>query len=306
MMLPMNNTTNPIKICIVRKLNDPFNLDINMFVDNIHQAAKDLGYIVIEESDLSPASPNQFILSVGGDGTMLHAMRLSEKYNAICTGFHAGNLGFLNDFDLADYTIHPIQIHTLMSRFDEQEWLTENIEYRYSLRVCGYHHNSSVVEREIPDLAHAFNEISISSISSDTILKYDMIINGDFAGHHRANSVLVSPPNGSTAYSLSAGGALIDPSAKVIQIVPVAPNTLTSRPIIVPMFSEYTLPVVIEIHLDNGFNKVVRIDGRQTFDIEPDNLSKSIVIEAAGYAQVLHNPFWSFYETLTAKLGWAR
>ena len=284
-------------IYFVRKLNAPDNPIVHDLIAAITIKAAEHGINIIPtlpEDVLELRNLKTLVISVGGDGTMLQAMRISSKYSCACTGFHAGKLGFLNDFSAT--TNIDDSIHQLFQLLTDQVIFYSYLENRIPIRVSLLNNVRSTIN---PPLS--FNEVAISRLYSDQILEYDLCIDGEYLGTHRSNSLLISTPTGSTAYSLSAGGSIILPHAEVLQIVPVAPNTLASRPLIIPIRHGHNL-VQVDVKPLN-IDAAMRIDGMK---IELHEQLTSITVEAGPVATILHNPKWSFFNTLATKLGWLK
>jgi NAD+ kinase len=216
---------------------------------------------------------------------MLEAMRVAARADATAIGVNLGRIGFLTDISVQEHLTHAIAaaILRLTDTFIEERLLLE------------------------PSFGNmlAINEVSISQLYADAMITYRLIIGDVDAGVHRANGLLISTPTGSTAYSLSVGGALMLPEMDAIQIVPVAPSTMTSRPIIVPSTTSIQLQVW-------GGAVTVRADGQilDTAPVSKDSTpSKSdpyklTVKPYARKAKVLHFSGWNFFDVLTEKLGW--
>jgi NAD+ kinase len=231
------------------------------------------------------------IVAIGGDGTMLQAMRTAVLHDATAVGINLGRVGFLTDINSSQF---PSQV---------------NFEDFFTNLLTGSNVNQFVEQRTMlwiirgakPNLAG--NEVSISRTGSDSMIEYSIYVNRSAVGTHRANSILISTATGSTAYALSAGGALMLPALDAFQIVPVAPLTLTSRPIVVPGDSLITIEAWA-----SGIS--VRADGNvieetnQTFTRENPF---SITLQAfERRCKVLHLDGWNFFDILSEKLGWIK
>jgi len=144
----------------------------------------------------------------------------------------------------------------------------------------------------------AFNEYVISTSKNDGIIEYKLYIGDMYAGTHKATSLIISVPNGSTAYSLSAGGGLLLPNMEVFQIIPLAPLSMTSRPIITPS----NIPIKLIITNTSHHSISVRADGQQIVS-KPGPLNFKFT-QSANKVSMLHNTDWNFFEMLSTKLGW--
>ncbi len=146
----------------------------------------------------------------------------------------------------------------------------------------------------------AFNEYVISNVSSDELIRYHLEINDIDAGFHRANAVIVGTPTGSTAYTLSAGGSLMYPSMNVMQIIPVAPLSLSSRPIIVPS------DAVVRITAETEGSFSIRGDGKRLTQFEGNKNIPIEITQSLKYTRILHSRNYSFFDMLTNKLHWKK
>lgn len=267
-------------IHVVPKLNAHNDPKITSVIDMISSVADLLNVDIVQRSRVTAST---LVIAIGGDGTMLEAMRVAARANATAIGVNLGRIGFLTDVSAQQHLTHSIAaaMLRLVDTFVEERTL---------------------LETSISDVL-AVNEISVSQLYADSLITYRLRIGNVDAGVHRANGILLSTPTGSTAYSLSVGGALMMPEMDAIQIVPVAPSTMTSRPIIVPS----TTP--IELHVWGG-DVTVRADGQLVDDVfavgEPTKECpyKLTVTPYQNKAKVLHFDGWNFFDVLTEKLGW--
>ena len=228
------------------------------------------------------------IVAIGGDGTMLQAMRTAAWHDATAVGINLGRVGFLTDINSSE------------SQFNFETFFT-NLLTGSNISFVEQRTMLWIARGTKPSLAG--NEVSISRTGSDSMIEYSIYVDRSAVGTHRANSILISTAAGSTAYALSAGGALMLPSLDAFQIVPVAPLTLTSRPIVVPGNSLITIEAWA-----SGIS--VRADGNvieetnQTFTRENPF---SITLQAfERRCKVLHLDGWNFFGILSEKLGWSR
>lgn len=266
---------------IVPKLNASGDATITKVVNLVVDTANRLNVKVVGPSDVQSST---LVVAVGGDGTMLEAMRVAARSNATAIGVNLGRIGFLTDISVQEHLTHAIAAALLR--------LTDTfIEERTLLQTS-------------VDDGLAVNEVSVSQMYADSMITYRLLIGNVDAGVHRANGILVSTPTGSTAYSLSVGGALLMPEMDAIQIVPVAPSTMTSRPIIVPTSTP------IELHAWGG-DITVRADGQIVDDVDAAGWTptkecpyKVTVTPFENKAKVLHFVGWNFFDVLTEKLGW--
>jgi NAD+ kinase len=228
------------------------------------------------------------VIAVGGDGTMLAAMRLAAEHKAIATGINLGKVGFLTDFGYTDR-----QFRNELDSLFQRPYLYP-VELRTALRIYS---SIECLERSGNIV---LNEYVLSNLYSDEIITYTLKINGIDAGEHRANGIIVGTPTGSTAYTLSNGGALLYPSMNVMQIVPVAPLSLTSRPIIVPGDAK------VSIQVQTQGNYILKGDGARLYEFKPTDRPDLTFTEHFSPVRVVHPTNWNFFDVLTEKLGWRK
>ena len=275
------------QVVIIRKLNDMTNKKILGIASMVEQIATAHGISV----GIEP-TPHSIIVAVGGDGTMLEAMRVAQRSGAHVIGINMGNVGFLSELSVVNREELKDELHRLFGK----DWkYHHSVESRWFIRArlsdsSAYH--------------GAGNEISIAGEKSDEMIRYQLLINGADAGIHQANSILVATPTGSTAYSMSAGGALMVPNMKAMQIVPVAPFTLTSRPIIVSGSSKIQIRAW-------GAKVAVRLDGNERYvadrvHTQDDPYIVKVDIDDLGPVNMVHAADWNYFNVLTEKLGWIK
>lgn len=167
-----------------------------------------------------------YIISLGGDGTILETLDLVRDSGIPVLGVNTGRLGFLASVYKEDFSL---AIRGLLDN-----------KFKLDKR--------SLIELETPsglfgDLKWAVNELTILKKDSSAMISIDASINGSFLNSYWADGLIVSTPTGSTAYSLSCGGPIIVPDAENFVITPIAPHNLNVRPIIISSNSEVSLTV---------------------------------------------------------------
>lgn len=220
-------------------------------------------------------------VSVGGDGTFLRTARRIGCGPVPIVGVNAGHLGFLTQYDLseADLLARHLRTHALIP------------EQRILLKISG------------PDLPadvwpYVLNEVAVSKEDTSSMIDIEVYDRGDPVADYQADGLVISTPTGSTAYSLSAGGPLVSPDMKCILLVPVAPHTLTLRPMVIGADSVLTLAIRARSRQSR-----VSLDGCSFALAQPGSLSISL---APFTLTVLKRPGESFYATLRKKLHWAQ
>ncbi len=229
----------------------------------------------IEESEFERFI--DILISFGGDGTMLSAANLLLKSNIPIMGVNVGKLGFL-----AEYSIH-----------DLDKALIDLIEGNF--RVVDRSVLESVVRNET---YYALNDFVVEKRGSSRMITVSAYTNDHYIGDYRGDGLIITTPTGSTAYSLSCGGPILSPSTKVICLTPIAPHSLTYRPLVLPDTNE----IELKVYSPTGEANFVA-DGRTSVKIEND---ETIKINKSNYVVKLVKPNNStYYDLLRKKLLWA-
>jgi len=163
---------------------------------------------------------NDAIIAVGGDGTFLRASKYSFRKEIPVLGINAGNLGFLTVVDTCN----------MYEAIDRLLKNTYRIEKRMLLEGRFFKNEKVIENKELPYLA--LNEFAITRSMLGKIIRFEIIVNKISIKNFAADGIIISTPTGSTAYSLSAGGPIVEPKSEVIIITPICPHTLLSRSII--------------------------------------------------------------------------
>lgn len=170
------------------------------------------------------------MLVLGGDGTVLQAVRETKTEHIPLIGINLGTLGFLAQ-------IEPAGIEEALDRLIAGDYTREE---RMMLQGQAEFEDGSVRE------GFALNDIVITRNGPLQMLKLNIYVNGRFLHQYQADGVIITTPTGSTGYSLSAGGPLIAPGAKLLMLTPICPHTLNQRSII------FSSEDVIEIEIPEG------------------------------------------------------
>ena len=216
-----------------------------------------------------------FLISVGGDGTLLSVVRKSFKYDKPVLGINLGTLGFLTD----------ISMHQLPNFIKD---LKNNI-YKIDGRM--------MIEGSVNlNKFVAFNDIVISRKSISSMIKIAAKIDGKHFNSYFGDGVIISTPTGSTAYNLSVGGPIVYPLTEAFIVTPVAPHSLTQRPLVMPADFE------IEFKITDNQGAVVIVDGQDIYEVEQN---QSIKIKIANKkAKMIHRIQRNYFEVLNEKLRW--
>jgi NAD+ kinase len=216
-----------------------------------------------------------FLVSLGGDGTLLSVVRKSFQFDIPILGIHMGTLGFLTD-------IVYEELPTFLDDFKIDNYRIDN----RMLVECSVNNKEFV----------AFNDIVISRKTVASMIKIKSKINGNYFNSYYGDGVIISTPTGSTAYNLSVGGPIVYPLTEAFIITPVAPHSLTQRPLVMPADIE------IEFKIKDEEGAVLLIDGQDTYEVEHNAVIKVKI--ARKKAKLIHRTSRNFFEVLNEKLGW--
>lgn len=221
---------------------------------------------------------SDFLVTIGGDGTLISAVRRSYAYQIPVLGIHAGKLGFLADLDFSELEAFVDDLRAGEYRIDERAMLQATITTK--------HGESSVV---------AFNDIVLTRPSISKMIRLETYVDGRNFNTYYGDGVVISTPTGSTAYNLSAGGPVLFPLTHVFALTPICPHSLTQRPVVLPGHFE------IEIKTPDA-SALVIVDGQDMVEItDKDTVHIKL---ADGGAHLIHRKEFNYFEVLKEKLGW--
>jgi len=218
------------------------------------------------------------VLSFGGDGTLLNSLRMIGPAETPVLGVNIGRLGFLTG----------VEVHSVKEAIGDMERGDYRVEARTMLegRIDG-----------LNETLYAANDFLVTRTDSTQMIALNVEVDGVFLNRYWSDGLLVATATGSTAYSLSVGGPIVAPGSGVICITPVAPHTLTVRPIILAERS------VVRISASSNQGPyTVAADGIPT---RVGDAAKSIEIkESARKMRLVQLGDRDYFETLRQKLGW--
>ena len=219
---------------------------------------------------------------IGGDGTLLHAARELVEAGVPLVGVNRGRLGFLVD-------VSPVDgLHELVEIIDGNYQQEERLMLHCELARRG----------EIVHQSLAFNDMVMRTKNVLQIIEFEVSINGSFVLTQRADGVIVASPSGSTAYSLSSGGPIVNPSLPALVVQPICPHTLSSRPLVVSADSEIS---VLITEKKNVHAQMVS-DGQVYNDLQNEDII--VVRKHNKPIKILHPSGYDYHHILREKLGW--
>ena len=218
------------------------------------------------------------IITLGGDGSMLASSRYFGKYGVPILGINLGKLGFLTE-------IAQNQIEEYLARLKDDKYTIEE---------------RMVLEASIPRAhfnAVALNDVVIDHGNEIRLAKFDLFADGVFVCPYDADGIVIASPTGSTAYSLSAGGPILNPTMDAVAVSPISPHTLALRTIIFP--GQTKLAVRSGSH---DITLRIALDGQIVGELE---LGEEVHIRKADYkVKLIKFETNSFYQILRTKLHW--
>ena len=256
-------------------INSISNLDINLYTDKSSNN-KNENFTVLEHKEF--VKKVDIVVVFGGDGTLLNAARKYLNYDIPILGINMGNVGFLTDIS------------------------TDNFEKTIKEVLDG---NYKIEERNLVSAKfgnnhlYGLNEVVIHSGSYAQLMRYRLNVNDKVVYEQRSDGLIIATPTGSTAYALSAGGPIIHPSLDVWTILPMLPQSLSSRPFVISSDEK------VEMDLFDGPNENAKIcvDGQDDIDIPYGE--KILISKMEKTLKLVHPNDNDFFEACREKLGWS-
>jgi NAD+ kinase len=243
--------------------------------------------VAIEDQDatdygalpLSTVDPKKidFLISLGGDGTILRLLHSHKEITAPILGVNLGSLGFMAD-------VPTTEIY---------QSLQELVDGNYTIQ-------SRVVVEGLTakgESSFAVNDIVVHRASNSSLVDLAIHVDGDYLNTFSADGIIISTPSGSTAYSLAAGGPIISPEIDALVITPISPHTISNRPIVLMPRKEIQIQYLspydpVEITFD-GWDKYKMSEGEMLSISRSERVFRLVCL-----------PQHSYFSTLRTKLGW--
>ena len=219
-------------------------------------------------------------LVVGGDGTMLGISRKLARFGVPLIGINQGRLGFVTDIAFEDFkgVLAPI----LAGAFEE--------DHRSLMHARVMRDGRCVME------ALAMNDVVVNRGATSGMVELRVEVDGHFVANQRADGLIIATPTGSSAYALSAGGPLLHPSIPGWVMVPIAPHTLSNRPVVIANVSEIAIEVVA------GRDASANFDMQSLASLMHGD--RIIVNRSEHHVRFLHPKGWTYFDTLRQKMHW--
>lgn len=229
------------------------------------------------------------LISIGGDGTLLSALKIAIKYNISVLPIYKGSLGFISE-------IPPDEAYFILEEYLNNKKSLYEIESRTLLEVKLSQkkiNKNSKIKKYL-----AVNELVLGKCDGRAIY-IDVSIENKMVSSIVGDGVVIATPTGSTAYALSAGGPVLAPTIDAISFVPIAPHSLTFRPLVIPKGD------TIQLELSKkSFKAMITIDGYDICKFDKNDILKAQISEKHCY--IFQSAKRLFYDILRNKLKWGR
>ncbi|MCF7945685.1 MAG: NAD(+)/NADH kinase [Spirochaetia bacterium] len=222
-------------------------------------------------------------ISLGGDGTVLYCARIIQHLGIPILAVNLGTFGFITE----------IARHEWKKAFEEYEGGRLGISYRVMIRV--------LVEREGRKVfvSHGLNDVVVNGSGLSRIVRLRLCVNETHLGNFRSDGIIIATPTGSTAYSMAAGGPILDSDMDALILTPVCPFTLSNRPLVISGNDVIT----IEVMKDQRTMINLSIDGQEVISLKESDI---ITIEKShSRALLIKSNKRNFYEVVRSKLKWS-
>jgi len=224
--------------------------------------------------------PLDLVIVLGGDGTLLSAARATAPVDVPLLGVNLGSLGFLTE----------VPLQSLYTMLDAIVQGRAAVEHR-TLMEC-----TLLRGDEVRGSYLVFNDAVVNKTTLARLNTYDLYIDGVFVSSYRADGMIVATPTGSTAYSLSAGGPVLMPTVQALVVTPVAPHSLTHRPLVVPESSE--IEILLRSEEEVAY---LSLDGQPGLDLRDGD---RVRCRRSQHTVNLFRTGSDFFQVLRRKLKW--
>jgi len=234
---------------------------------------------VVPRSELAARSPD-LALVLGGDGTLLSAARAVAKAGTLILGVNLGTLGFMTELPLAD-------LYPALDAIEKGNYIVDN----RSMLSCSLVRDGGIVA-----IHTALNELVVSKSAIARLNHFELFVDSEFVSSYKADGLIIATPTGSTAYSLGAGGPILEPDVDAFVITPVSPHGLTHRPVVV----RDTVQIEIQV-ITREEEAYLSLDGQVGMPVRDGDIVRCVKAEHP--ARLLRFQK-TFFETLATKLKW--
>jgi NAD+ kinase len=223
------------------------------------------------------------VISLGGDGTVLFTAGLVASNGIPILAVNLGDFGFITEVSQSEWK-------RVFDKFRQGE---VGISERFMIRV------TVIRDGKLAAAFTGLNDCVISSSGISKIIRFQIGLKEDRLGEYRADGVIAATPTGSTAYSLAAGGPILDPEIEAMIINPICPFTLSNRPIVLPGEEK----ICVTLKQQQRTDIILTVDGQKSFTLKPEDMVE--IEKADEKAKIIRSDTRTFYEVLRTKLKWS-
>jgi NAD+ kinase len=253
--------------------------DIEVFIDRETQACIDPRGPALEREELPKKV--ELLIVLGGDGTLLSAVRALRGQDVPLLAVNVGGLGFLTSVTLDEF--YPLLEKTLAGEYCPSERMMLAAEVIRSGKSA---------EKET-----ALNDAVATKSAVARMLAFDVYADSHQVGRYRADGLIVATPTGSTAYSLAAGGPILHPDLDAFVITPICPHMLTNRPLVIPDTAR------VELDFSPAEEPVyITFDGQVGFELGQED--RVVITKSSSKVKLVRPPRKTYFEVLRNKLRW--
>lgn len=222
----------------------------------------------------------ELMIVLGGDGTILYAVRVLSGRKIPILGINLGSLGFLTEVTIDE--VYPVLENVIKGKFETEERMMLSVNIRRQ--------DSSVSSHTI------LNDVAIKGMTA-RLINLETRINKEYVTTYRADGLIIATPTGSTGYSLSAGGPILYPTIHSIIVSPICPFTLTNRPVVIPDW------MTVEINITgHNANVLMTLDGQKDVQIQDEDTIEVKMADCRAY--IIKSPAKSYFDVLRTRLQW--
>jgi NAD+ kinase len=235
---------------------------------------------LINARPISSVDPKEirFLISMGGDGTMLRLTHKYEHLDAPMLGINLGHLGFMADIPISD--IYP----------SLQDLINGSYKVHERVMIQGETHHG--------ERCFAANDIVVHRAKNPSLVEIAIHLDGVYLNTFEADGIIIATPNGSTAYSLAAGGPIISPDLEALVLTPISPHTISNRPIVLTANQE------IQIQYLSDYEPVeIRADGLTHHSLHTGEVFR--ITRHPKNFKLVSLPRRDYFHTLRTKLNWS-
>jgi len=223
----------------------------------------------------------ELMIVLGGDGTLLQTGRCFVNSCVPILGINLGRLGFLTDTPLG--SMFDVMNEVLAGQF--------KIKHHFALEANVYRDDNLI------STGIAMNDVVLQRNDHPRMIEFEMYAREQLVFRLRADGLVLATPAGSTAYALSAGGAIVHPEIDAISVVPICPHTVSNRPIILPASNQIELKLI-----DSPAPAALNLDGQVHTTLA---VNDRVCIKKSGQISLVYLAQWHYFDMLRNKLGWS-